>query len=123
MLANRKIIIKRLIFFVISSGMSIVCNLEITRSNKQKTAVPYNRDITINRGARTAVEYASLATRNPNIDPVPVVRIILQPNAILPTSDENLFTLKSNIDHMYTANITKKPEYKKIFHAKIDLKL
>ena len=24
---------------------------------------------------------------------------------------------------MYTANITKKPEYKKIFHAKIDLKL
>ncbi len=57
------------------------------------------------------------------MEPVPVVKIILHPNANLPTIAEYLVTLKSSIDQIYIAKITKNPEYKKIFHANIDLKL
>ena len=53
----------------------------------------------------------------------PVKHITTGEGGAILTNDENLFTLKSSIDQIYIANITKKPEYKKIFHAKIDLKL
>ena len=48
-------------------------------------------------GANIAVEYASLATRKPKIEPVPVVNIILQPKANVPINLEYLLTSRSNI--------------------------
>ena len=61
-------------------------------------------------GARIAVAYASLATKKPKIDPVPVVKIIHQPKAKVPAYLENLFTSLSNIVHIDIANTTANPE-------------
>ena len=64
----------------------------------------------MNSGARIAVAYASRATRKPNMEPVPVVKIILQAKAKVPIYFEYLLTSRSNIVHMYTARMTAKPE-------------
>ena len=42
--------------------------------------------------------------------PVPVVNIILHPNANVPTYLENLFTSLSSIVHIYAAKTTANPE-------------
>ena len=77
----------------------------------------------INKGANIAVPYASREIRKPNIEPVPVVKTILHVKAKIPAGLENFFTFRSNIVQIYIAKIPANPEYKKMFHAKIDLKL
>ena len=61
--------------------------------------------------------------RKPNIEPVPVVKTILHVKAKTPAGLENFLTFLSNIVQIYIARIPANPEYKKMFHAKIDLKL
>ena len=67
--------------------------------------------------------YASFATKNAKIEPVPVVSVTRQAKAKVPTLPTNLLYLASNIIHKYKATTAIKPLYKNTFHAKIDLKL
>ena len=67
--------------------------------------------------------YASLATRNAKMEPVPVVSVTRHIKAKVPTLPINLLYLASNIIHKYRVTTAIKPLYKNTFHANIDLKL
>ena len=57
------------------------------------------------------------------MEPVPVVRIRRQMKAAKPAGFVNAFILRSIIIHRYTATTARKPVYRMMFQAKIDLKL
>ena len=82
---------------------------EVNRFSKYVGTFAFGWRIILTTGTGSIFGFL-VATKKPNIDPVPVVNIILHPNANVPTYLENLFTSLSSIVQIYAAKTTANPE-------------